>query len=158
MLNLNHTDLTFRAEKWLVNSVGCNFAFRDLGSHNAEIPDAIGWRDGWASHLVECKTSRSDFLADKKKWFRRNPDMGMGMYRYMMCPKGMIKPEEVPEGWGLLYVLPKTIRKVKKAETQKNNHKAEMTLLVSALRRVFIRGDLAKIYSMDTLRTEVVDG
>ncbi len=157
MLNLNHTELTIRAEKWLVNSVGCNFAFRELGSFSSEIPDAIGWREGWVSHLVECKTSRSDFLSDKKKWHRRNPDMGMGRYRYMMCPKDLIQPEEVPEGWGLLYVLPKTIRKVKKAEIQKNNHKAEMTLLVSALRRVHLRGDLSKIYDNGTL-AEVFNG
>ncbi|WP_051294914.1 hypothetical protein [Maridesulfovibrio bastinii] len=155
MLNFTHTELTIRAERWLVNSVGCNFAFRELGSFSSEIPDSIGWRDGWVSHLVECKTSRSDFLTDRKKWFRRRPEMGMGMYRYMLCPKDLIKPDEVPESWGLLYCLPKIIKKIKKPISQTRNINAEMTLLTSALRRVHIRGDLQKIYDMTAIAEAV---
>ncbi|WP_319760315.1 hypothetical protein [Maridesulfovibrio sp.] len=146
MSEYTHEALTIRAERWLLGTVKCNFAFRELGSVGSEIPDAIGWREGFISTLVECKTSRADFRADRKKWHRRIPENGMGMFRYMLCPKDMIQPEELPEGWGLLYCLPKTIRRIKKAENQPRNHRAEMTLLTSALRRVHLRGDLEKIY------------
>lgn len=40
----------------------------------------------------------------------------MGDYRYYCCPKGLIKPEELPLGWGLLYVFPSgTVRQVKES-------------------------------------------
>lgn len=55
------------------------------------------------SVVVEAKTSRSDFLADRKKPHRA-PGQGIGVYRYMLCPEGIIRPEEVPQGWGLLWV------------------------------------------------------
>lgn len=51
---------------------------------------------------VEVKTSHSDFLADKKKIYRQNESLTKGMLRYYLAPKGIIKPEELPEGWGLL--------------------------------------------------------
>jgi hypothetical protein len=73
-------------------------------THNTELPDVFGYKDH--SVVVECKISRSDFLADKKKPFRINPKEGMGDYRYYCCPKGMIRKEELPKGWGLLYIYP----------------------------------------------------
>jgi hypothetical protein len=56
------------------------------------------------SYLVETKISRADFLNDFKKDFRINASDGMGDYRYYACPTGLIKPEELPEKWGLIYV------------------------------------------------------
>lgn len=70
---------------------------------SGERPDAIGWRDG-ISILIECKASHADFLADRKKPFRAETDnqQGMGDWRFYLCPPEIIKPEELPEGWGLL--------------------------------------------------------
>lgn len=61
-----------------------------------------------ASFMVETKVTRSDFLADAKKP-HRNSD-GVGMYRYYACPEGLIKPEELPEKWGLIYTRDKNRR------------------------------------------------
>lgn len=55
------------------------------------------------SFLIETKISRSDFLADFKKEHRKNGGL-IGNYRYYACPTGLIKPEELPEKWGLIYV------------------------------------------------------
>jgi hypothetical protein len=74
-----------------------------------EIPDAIGWRS-YESYLVECKTSRADFLADLKKPHRVNPDWGMGDRRYYMTPPDLVQPDELPEHWGLLWAYPKIVR------------------------------------------------
>ncbi|MCB8880066.1 hypothetical protein ACELLULO517_07455 [Acidisoma cellulosilytica] len=73
-----------------------------------ESPDAIGFRvselrDGGGSTVVECKVSRSDFLADQKKP-HRTQGAGMGRFRYFMVPEGMLSADEVPSGWGLIYV------------------------------------------------------
>lgn len=155
---MDHSELVKRAYKWLRNTAGCGFAFTELCAYtnSGEIPDAIGWRGG-LSILIECKTTRSDFLADKNKMFRKYPSKGMGRFRYYLCPPNVIKKEDLPEGWGLLYCYTTQIRKIIKSgrdgtyytNSKAINELAEIQLMASALRRVEIRGDLQKIYSME---------
>ncbi len=107
-----HAALCAIAARWLrlPNSRGghgCQVALCEprTGYLAGEIPDAIGFRvsmPGAGSVVVECKTSRGDFLADAKKPHRAAE--GMGLYRYYLCPEGIIKPDEVPDRWGLLTV------------------------------------------------------
>lgn len=108
---MTHKELCTLAVKWLKRpysqgSHGCLIAADELRSGwNGEIPDAIGFRlsgNTPVSVVVEAKTSRADFLADKSKAHRITD--GMGNYRYFMCPEGLIKPEELPAKWGLIYV------------------------------------------------------
>lgn len=79
MAGAMHASLCLLAERWL-RSQGCGIVFRDnfrALTHSSEQPDAIGWR--WdASILIECKTCRQDFLADKRKHFRADPSKGVG--------------------------------------------------------------------------------
>jgi hypothetical protein len=153
---MTHDDLVKRAEKWLLNTMGCSFCLTELTTVAGEIPDAIGWKDG-KSILVECKATRADFLSDKKKIFRRKPEIGMGTYRFYMCPPGLIRECEIPEKWGLLYCHEKTIKKVvaPKGNSFYNfpsftaNKKNETIMLCSVIRRVHLRGDLEKIYTME---------
>lgn len=77
----------------------------------SEIPDALGWR-GNETVLVECKTSRADFLAERSKPHRREPDRGMGRYRYFLCPPDLISADELPAKWGLLYAQPRNVKVV----------------------------------------------
>lgn len=107
----SHADLTALAVKWLrrhqsANGHGCNISMSELKSGwTGEIPDAIGFKllhPHSESVVVEVKVSRSDFLADKAKPHRVQG--GMGTYRYFMAPEGMISPDELPAGWGLLDV------------------------------------------------------
>lgn len=97
---LTHKRLCELAQAWLERpngkrGPGCQFAFAETAELGAkEIPDAIGFRyDG--SVLVECKTSRSDFIADKAKTFRIATHEGMGVYRYFMAPAGIITHQSV---------------------------------------------------------------
>lgn len=74
--------------------------------NSGETPDAMGWR--MAGHLdgsvvVEVKVSRSDFKADMKKAHRSGDSLGMGNWRYYLCPEGLIVPDDLPEKWGLIY-------------------------------------------------------
>ncbi|MDF2461987.1 MAG: hypothetical protein K0Q43_222 [Ramlibacter sp.] len=106
---LTHDTLVTRAGGWL-RSVGCGLVLTEVVSIQAETPDAIGWRDAAReSFLVECKTSRADFRADRHKAFRMEPETGMGSFRYYMCPPGLIRAEDLPPRWGLLYCHPKVI-------------------------------------------------
>jgi hypothetical protein len=72
----------------------------------------------------------------------------MGNYRYFACPAGMLASQDLPDKWGLLYVYPTSIRFAHPAVrwTDPEIERAERQLLVSALRRVHLRGDLDKIY------------
>ena len=112
-----HDDLTIKAVKWLkrnpsAGGPGCHFAISEMSTGSGqEIPDAFGVRasgdDYDGSVLVEVKVSRADFLQDKKKPHRNGEKLGIGRWRYYMCPEGLIKPDELPKNWGLLYVTPR---------------------------------------------------
>ena len=57
----------------------CSVIISEMVSMSSEQPDVIGFNNS-QSILIECKTSRSDFRADKKKHFRIKPDIGMGNF------------------------------------------------------------------------------
>jgi len=144
---IEHKELVQRAFKYLQFNVGCSVVFKERIASGSENPDAIGFKDGF-SYLIECKASRADFFADKKKLFRKIPQKGMGSQRYFMSPVGLFEPTEIPDGWGLLevYEIPPMCRNrtVKKAKESKNfsvlerNLSAEVAYLVSAIRRLNI--------------------
>lgn len=98
---MSHKELVEIGYKWLLSK--CSFAIKELVTHTAEQPDVIGFNAN-GSFVLEAKTSRSDFLADKKKPFRINPSEGMGDWRFFIAPKGLIKVEELPIMWGLIEV------------------------------------------------------
>ena len=109
---MTHTELVERAGKWL-KSFGCSVVLCELtaATTHGEIPDAIGWKSG-RSILIECKTSRADFLTDKKKPFRQHPEDGLGANRLYMCQEGLIQKDDLPVGWGLLWVSGKRVKRI----------------------------------------------
>lgn len=78
-----------------------------------EQPDVIGFRSS-CSAIIEVKVSRSDFFADRKKPERSVG--GLGLYRFYLCPEGMITPDELPPKWGLLYAKGRSVIAVVKGE------------------------------------------
>lgn len=166
-----HKQLVEIAYKWLIKNGSVGVAFRELRSVASEIPDVIGF-GSFESVMIECKASRADFLADKKKPHRAK---GMGNWRFYCCPKGMIRVEELPEKWGLIYVdetgkaaIKRDCRKKKVFFSQeeieafgyKYNYRlekahenkfdcdtnAERAIMYTALRRLFLRGRMEEIY------------
>jgi len=109
-LQYSHNNLVGLAKKWLQNQ-GCGYVVSELKSMCMEIPDAFGLRAD-RTILVECKTSRSDFLKDAKKPFRINPNQGIGDFRFYLCPENLIHKEDLPEKWGLLWYDGKKIKKI----------------------------------------------
>jgi len=140
-----HDTLVRKASTWL-RKQGCGVVVTDsiqAITPSGERPDAIGWRDG-LSVLIECKASRSDFLADRHKPFRVVPEEGMGDWRFMLCPEGLIAPEELPSGWGLLYLSGQRVCSISGVPTNtewwakkpfRGEKHCESILLASALRR-----------------------
>jgi len=153
-MTFSHSDLVDIAEKWL--SKKCGFVFKEFSSFAGEIPDAIGFRSRETT-IVECKVSRSDFFSDSSKYTRRNPEMGVGKYRFFMCATGLIHPSELPERWGLLYVNDKGKVRQKVGPTGNDWSKSEfvfsdrnieweMDMTYTALRRLNLRGVISLIY------------
>lgn len=102
---MTHQELVQSAYRWVLKATSCGMAVRELttAATNGEYPDVLGFGSGM-SVLVECKVSRSDFLADKRKPFRQQPQLGMGTYRFYCCPTDLIRETDLPPNWGLIYV------------------------------------------------------
>ena len=105
----------------------------------------IGWKGKCRSVLIECKISRTDFLADRGKPFRKDPGQGMGCERFYLTPRGLLHQSELPKGWGLLEARGREITLVAKSARLSQRGEAgllwEMNLLLASLRRVEVRID-----------------
>jgi hypothetical protein len=131
-----HDELCDRAEAWLRSQlVGCRVVARDIQNCGDERADAIGWK-GTNSVLVECKVTRDDFRREMDKKIRISPGIGMGRLRYYMVPENLIKVEELPERWGLLYVKSRAVVIIRDAEPMESwNKDAELASLVNYIAR-----------------------
>jgi hypothetical protein len=149
-----HTMLVQRGARWLKQR-GCKIVLSEFSAAN-EIPDVIGWRDVYGkTYLLEAKSTRGDFLKDKHKPWRRNPSDGMGMFRYYICPPKMIRKEELPDGWGLLYaharvitlecgVDPRRYGSPDMYTFHERNTLSEQRMLLSALNRIQLQTGAAE--------------
>jgi hypothetical protein len=113
----------------------------ELERSNAESPDIFGFGSA-LTQLIEVKVSRSDFLSDKHKYWREHPEFGLGQLRSYLCPIGLIKIDELPDKWGLLYLDNEVIIRIKSPEKQISNSEQEMNLAASILRREGIKSQI----------------
>ena len=138
---MTHARLVEKAVRWL-RHYRCGVVLSEQACASGEMPDAIGWKRASHSVLVECKVTRGDFLADRAKPFRLKPEQGVGSERFYLTPAGLMKPEELPAGWGLLEIHGRGVEMVH--ASAKNLRSAtgfryEMNLLLASLRRVEVR-------------------
>jgi hypothetical protein len=125
---VTHADLVKAAAKWLAKDHPVVITEMAIAG---EEPDAWGW-DGGLTTLVECKASRADYFADKRK-----PKVRMGDWRYYLTPGGLIEVEELRPGWGLLYADGRGVHVASVApEHDRKNWRGESLLLGSAVRRI----------------------
>ena len=139
---MTHAQLIKAAERWL-RGQRCRIVLSEQTAESGEVPDVIGWRADCRSIVIECKISRSDFFADQHKLVRRKPQLGMGCDRYYLVPRGLLKAEELPRGWGLLEFAQRGVVLITRAGRQNQRSEpgllAEMELLLASLRRVEVR-------------------
>ena len=138
---MTHNKLVERAVAWL-RSYGCGVVLSEQSCASGETPDAIGWKRGCHSVTVECKISRADFLADREKPFRRKPEKGMGCERFYLTPAGLLAPENLPAGWGLLELRGRSVEMLCGSTGKLRaavGFRREMNLLLASLRRVEVR-------------------
>jgi len=169
-MKFTHKELTELAVKWLKRpqsqkGPGCHVAVSECRSGwSDEIPDAIGFRaagknDG--SIIVEVKISRSDFLADAKKSHRNGSVKGLGNWRYYLCPEGVIKPNEIPDNWGLLYVNNRGHIKPIVGPMNESNYRKRMRFIESMRQESNVDGErfllvklLSRVGDAETLNTK----
>jgi hypothetical protein len=144
---MTHAQLVQKAIAWL-RLYRCGVVLSEQACLSGEISDAIGWKRACHSVVVECKISRADFFADREKPFRQKQELGLGCERFYLIPAGMLRPEEMPIGWGLLELHNRKIKLLR--PSAKNLRTAtgfryEMNLLLASLRRVEIRIEPRKL-------------
>lgn len=104
MSNFKHSELVHIGEIWLRKNIRLPIVLTEMKcSGSREQPDVLGFNSN-CSFMIECKTSLSDFKKDFKKPERMGLLNGVGNYRIYLAPKGIIKPELIPSGWGFLEV------------------------------------------------------
>lgn len=155
---MTHDELCERALRWLSGTKRCNPVYSRCASCS-EIPDAIGWSSA-GSIVIECKTSVSDFYADKKKrkayihpdfrfrtfdrvWpeqkdnFREVELPLMGDYRFYLCEPGILTPEMIAKhapDHGLVFKDGRKMRVILSAPLRTNvNKDAEIRYLRFAI-------------------------
>jgi hypothetical protein len=140
---MTHAQLVRMAEQWLRKKYRCGIVLSEQSCASGETPDVIGWKNSCRSVLIECKISRGDFLADRSKSCRQSPETGMGCERFYLVPHGLVKKEELPQGWGLLEYKGREIniavKPPRQSQRQEQGLMWEMNLLLASLRRVEVR-------------------
>ena len=139
---MTHARLVAKAVDWL-RRYGCGIVLSEQACVSGEVPDAIGWKGACRSVVVECKLTRSDFLADRAKPFRQNPELGLGCERWYLTPAGLLSADELPRYWGLLEARAGKLQVAVKAgrhdQRSSTGLRYEMNLLLASLRRVEVR-------------------
>lgn len=147
---MTHAQLVTIAARWLRHTQHCGVVLTEVVSALNEIPDAIGFKSGWCSILVECKVSLADLRRDRDKCCER-ADGRMGSQRFYLVPPVLVAQLEsrqyadVPPTWGLLTLTSRgTVRVIRKAAEisviTDSGRRAELALLVSVLRRYQAQG------------------
>ena len=132
---MTHDELTEMARVWLRGNQGCSVVITEMTCGASHCPDAIGFHPCY-SIIIECKTSRSDFLRDRHKGHMQT-NHTMGDKRYYLAPKGVLFPKDMPPGYGLLEPSGKGLKKIVYPQwIPDKDRNAEITLLVSAMRRL----------------------
>lgn len=104
-----HMQLVALGERWLKRQGFAVVATELVTRGTPEQADAIGFRSN-CSAVIEAKASRADFLADSQKPHRVAG--GLGVYRFYLCPEGVIRVDDLPAGWGLLHAVGRSVVEV----------------------------------------------
>lgn len=156
--NSLHYKLCCEGAKWLHRNMirernghwigTCNIVAVELVAAGVENPDVWGLTGGCTA-VIEVKTSRSDFLHDKKKLCRKIENYSCGNCRYYLVPEGLVSENEIPEQWGLLYWTVKEVKLIRQPMFIHCSNFGDLCMLSSIARREGVRN---KIYNYRELR------
>jgi len=139
---MTHSDLINLALKWCRSRHRCKLVFAELSTRRTRkiIPDVLGFKPSGDSVLIECKTSRSDFMADRNKK-HKGKHRGPGLERWYLTSGHLVEPGEVPSGWGLAEVKAGRVYVKRVPQVTNRDHKSptrrrdELSMLMAVIRR-----------------------
>lgn len=102
-----HKLLTEMGAKWLRQNGFDVIATEHTCEQNLKQAGVVAFRSN-CSALIEVIANR-DFLAD-----RTDSVGGVGVYRFYLCPEGLLAPEDLPPRWGLLYARGRSVVEIMK--------------------------------------------
>lgn len=142
-MKYTHEQLEHAGSRWLAR-VGfwwtCKRVAIEPSTPCQERPDVIGFTYG-GSHVIECKTSRADFLRDFHKPWRAAGDKPMGACRWWLCEEGLITRDDLEGcGDGLLWIAAdrdiQIIKEPSRRTEEERNMIGEFCILYSMLNKV----------------------
>jgi len=148
---MTHDELVEFGRQWAAKQFPV--VITELASWAQETPDVLAFGNA-GSLLMECKTSRADFRADAKKPWRRIDGRGMGSKRVYLTEKGLLRPDEIPDGWGLYETDGKRMFKTIHPQIVDSDMVAEQRLLISVLRRLGPMAECPVSLKLYTLKTQ----
>jgi len=145
---MTHKKLVDITRKYFIKR-GWPVVITEMRTYADNIPDVLVFSQKEVQ-MYEIKVSRADFLKDLKKP-RHTP---FGSKRYYVAPKGLIKTDELPAGWGLFEWDGKRMLKTEGSILFNDcDPSAERGILISALRRMGrqeCEGVSVRIYTYST--------
>lgn len=133
-----HSDLVQRGVRWARGYLRCKVVLAEIVTAAPCTPDVMAFDAAARSVYIECKVSRADFFADRKKLGHRSPGWMPGDLRWYLTPPGLVEVAELPEGWGLAECFGTRVsvrREPVLQERSGNDRRVDALILVSALRR-----------------------
>ena len=140
--NTTHHQMCCQVAKWLQGRWSgkkpyAHYVAVELVTQGYENTDVFGFNPTYST-MIEIKVSRTDFLRDKQKY--SNKFGRVGDYKYYCCPKDIIKVNDLPDKWGLLYIDDNgEIDLIKMADETDTNLYTERSIICSIMRREGIK-------------------
>ncbi|MDD5511956.1 MAG: hypothetical protein PHI12_14305 [Dehalococcoidales bacterium] len=137
---MTHDELVIRGCNWFKNNHISRLKFpiilTEYRSYADSRPDVLGMNHSHTA-VIECKVARSDYFADLKKGHRQWLTQ-IGNRRFYLCPVGLLKADEITNGWGLLYCHPHKITIEKESDffPPEQTRPQEYQIMYSILRRL----------------------
>lgn len=130
-----HKNLKDLALKWLKTKV-IDIVCPEVDFYNIKcVADVVGINYKRKEvRIIEIKSSKKDLIRDKKLFNEETSYFYHSHYVYIMCPKEVIKIEDIPKGYGLIWVDEnEKIKVIKKPIKNKSRLKTmfETTLRIS---------------------------
>lgn len=83
---------------------------------------------------IEIKVTRTDFMKELRDPEKSEPILRYCKYYYLATPTDLVSPEELMEGWGLVYVRADGAKVVRRAEPRDGVAPPDMGFVCSVLR------------------------
>lgn len=139
-MKITHKKLELIGASWLTETGRlwtCKRVAIEPNGLGPEKPDVIGYSFG-SVHVIECKTSRADFLRDSHKVWRDTVPP-MGSHRWWLCPEGLIELSDILPEEGLLWLDESgkitVVRKAESRDDASRNYPGELAILYGMINK-----------------------